>query len=470
MQFHSTDWQTEPFRIYTEPGVYSRNLLQERFIERYWEAVCKEADKVAQGKQKEEKSKSKANQEKKKVEFVLGNGSDGKKGRSRSASIDSVSSVSSTTSSASSCSVVSSLYPSEDERGCSNAATKSTKSTTTTTRSATVNHNYQHNKHDANYDDDESWTQPYHRFFQTRPAHTAFDISDSLLILVDRQLDLKMTQAMRDVKNARELNEREERERKERNVKKVKNGTVPMKAENALRVVKEETMMGCGESGERSHHGLGMGQMHETKEEHERRRLAESLAMNIFKTETEAGAQASSNLNSKTDSTISDFAVGGLVGVAAPASQGVLQAPVLPSSSSPLPLDSDVEDLESDDYGINHSENNDEDDDDHHHHHHNGNGDGKTSFYKMLHSNSKSLPKRTLCYVCRNIQIVGPFPVVQGMVWPPPLRHQKKFMQRREKESKELWDAGMFNEMEEGWVGTERKSGKKEGMLGGLVG
>ncbi|KAJ3100547.1 hypothetical protein HDU96_010297 [Phlyctochytrium bullatum] len=37
LQFHPTDWQTEPFEMHGDPKKYQRNLLQERFLERYWD-------------------------------------------------------------------------------------------------------------------------------------------------------------------------------------------------------------------------------------------------------------------------------------------------------------------------------------------------------------------------------------------------------------------------------------------------
>ncbi|KAJ3205936.1 hypothetical protein HDU67_008536 [Dinochytrium kinnereticum] len=37
MQFHPVDWQSEPFLVHGEVSLYQRNLLQERFLERYWD-------------------------------------------------------------------------------------------------------------------------------------------------------------------------------------------------------------------------------------------------------------------------------------------------------------------------------------------------------------------------------------------------------------------------------------------------
>ncbi|KAI9103253.1 protein-tyrosine phosphatase-like protein [Phlyctochytrium arcticum] len=40
LRFHKTDWASEPFRLYGDE-CYNRNLLQERFVHRYWENFIK---------------------------------------------------------------------------------------------------------------------------------------------------------------------------------------------------------------------------------------------------------------------------------------------------------------------------------------------------------------------------------------------------------------------------------------------
>ncbi|KAJ3110734.1 hypothetical protein HK100_002925 [Physocladia obscura] len=42
LQFHSTDWEIDPFRLHPDPKAYNRNMVQERFVERWWHAMIKE--------------------------------------------------------------------------------------------------------------------------------------------------------------------------------------------------------------------------------------------------------------------------------------------------------------------------------------------------------------------------------------------------------------------------------------------
>ncbi|KAJ3408085.1 hypothetical protein CcCBS67573_g01134 [Chytriomyces confervae] len=42
LQFHSTDWQVDPFRLHPEPKAYNRNMVQERFVERWWHVTVRE--------------------------------------------------------------------------------------------------------------------------------------------------------------------------------------------------------------------------------------------------------------------------------------------------------------------------------------------------------------------------------------------------------------------------------------------
>ncbi|KAJ3071649.1 cell division control protein 14 [Podochytrium sp. JEL0797] len=42
LQFHSTDWQVDPFRLHPDPKAYNRNMVQERFVERWWHTVSTE--------------------------------------------------------------------------------------------------------------------------------------------------------------------------------------------------------------------------------------------------------------------------------------------------------------------------------------------------------------------------------------------------------------------------------------------
>ncbi|KAJ3235502.1 hypothetical protein HDU81_000382 [Chytriomyces hyalinus] len=42
LQFHSTDWQVDPFRLHPDPKAYNRNMVQERFVERWWHATVRE--------------------------------------------------------------------------------------------------------------------------------------------------------------------------------------------------------------------------------------------------------------------------------------------------------------------------------------------------------------------------------------------------------------------------------------------
>ncbi|KAJ3026080.1 UNVERIFIED_CONTAM: cell division control protein 14 [Siphonaria sp. JEL0065] len=41
LQFHSTDWQVDPFRLHPDPKAYNRNMVQERFVERWYHALMK---------------------------------------------------------------------------------------------------------------------------------------------------------------------------------------------------------------------------------------------------------------------------------------------------------------------------------------------------------------------------------------------------------------------------------------------
>ncbi|KAJ3398651.1 hypothetical protein CcCBS67573_g04286 [Chytriomyces confervae] len=42
LQFHSTDWQVDPFRLHPDPKAYNRNMVQERFVERWWHVMVRE--------------------------------------------------------------------------------------------------------------------------------------------------------------------------------------------------------------------------------------------------------------------------------------------------------------------------------------------------------------------------------------------------------------------------------------------
>ncbi|ORY38820.1 hypothetical protein BCR33DRAFT_831778 [Rhizoclosmatium globosum] len=42
LQFHATDWQVDPFRLHPDPKAYNRNMVQERFVERWWHAMMRE--------------------------------------------------------------------------------------------------------------------------------------------------------------------------------------------------------------------------------------------------------------------------------------------------------------------------------------------------------------------------------------------------------------------------------------------
>ncbi|KAJ3002128.1 hypothetical protein HKX48_002520 [Thoreauomyces humboldtii] len=42
LRFHRTDWATEPFRLHEDEGAYDSNLLQERFIWRYWDTYIRD--------------------------------------------------------------------------------------------------------------------------------------------------------------------------------------------------------------------------------------------------------------------------------------------------------------------------------------------------------------------------------------------------------------------------------------------
>ncbi|KAJ3024916.1 UNVERIFIED_CONTAM: cell division control protein 14 [Siphonaria sp. JEL0065] len=41
LQFHSTDWQVDPFRLHPDPKAYNRNMVQERFVERWHHSLMK---------------------------------------------------------------------------------------------------------------------------------------------------------------------------------------------------------------------------------------------------------------------------------------------------------------------------------------------------------------------------------------------------------------------------------------------
>ncbi|KAJ3393345.1 hypothetical protein HDU84_002140 [Entophlyctis sp. JEL0112] len=47
LQFHSTDWQVDPFRLHPDPKAYNRNMVQERFVERWWYTMIKEKTRRA---------------------------------------------------------------------------------------------------------------------------------------------------------------------------------------------------------------------------------------------------------------------------------------------------------------------------------------------------------------------------------------------------------------------------------------
>ncbi|KAI9342023.1 hypothetical protein BDR26DRAFT_295349 [Obelidium mucronatum] len=42
LQFHATDWQVDPFRLHPDPKSYNRNMVQERFVERWYHAMMKD--------------------------------------------------------------------------------------------------------------------------------------------------------------------------------------------------------------------------------------------------------------------------------------------------------------------------------------------------------------------------------------------------------------------------------------------
>ncbi|KAJ3410641.1 hypothetical protein HDV05_003532 [Chytridiales sp. JEL 0842] len=131
MQFHFNDWQSEPFKIHTNPAVYNRNLLQERFVERYWDAVNTAARR-------------------------------------------------------SSSSSVLSMTTSNPRESLSNEVYEVAQSSNDQDYERFLEHPFTHPKSD----DDQS-TEDSRRFIGRRPP-TSFDMSSMLLALVDRQLDIKM--------------------------------------------------------------------------------------------------------------------------------------------------------------------------------------------------------------------------------------------------------------------------------------